>query len=277
MKTLIAICLICISGFVQATSTPRIVTLGGAVTEIAYALGVGSQLVGSDTTSYFPSQAEQLPKVGYLRALSAEGILSLDPHLVLVSSEAGPAAVLDQIKSAQVRVIRLPASRSLADIRSTITRMGKVLQRQAEAQALTSKIDAQSDTLTAVIANRPKHKVLFILQHGTSSPQIAGYGTAAHSIISLSGGTNVAGHIQGYKPLSAEAAIALNPDVIVTTTRGLVQAGGKDALLQSPGLAMTTAARRGQLIAMDALLLLGFGPRTVQAALALHHSYPTHD
>ena len=73
---------------------PRIVSVSGATTEIVYALGAEKQLVGSDTTSLFPAAALQTPKVGYMRQLSAEGLLSLKPDAVITTHEAGPAAVL---------------------------------------------------------------------------------------------------------------------------------------------------------------------------------------
>jgi iron complex transport system substrate-binding protein len=266
----------------MAQSHERIITIGGALTEIVYALGAEKQLVGSDTTSYYPPAAEALPKVGYQRALSAEGILSLQPDAILLTEEAGPPAVLQQIESAGVELLTLKAGRSLEDVTQNIAALGKALQRQEEAAKLIETLQADAQKLQAATQHfkedakqgaTPRKKVLFILQHGGGAPMVAGAATAADSIITLSGAENAVQDYEGYKPLTPEAAVALKPEVILTTTQGLTQAGGEEGLLQSPGLALTPAAKHGHIIAMDSLLLLGFGPRTVQAAWQLHKAY----
>ena len=96
-----------------ADTPKRVVSVGGALTETVYALGAGELLVGSDTTSYYPEAAANSPKVGYQRALSAEGILSLSPDLVIMTDEAGPPPVLAQLNSAGVNMLTLNAGRSL--------------------------------------------------------------------------------------------------------------------------------------------------------------------
>lgn len=259
---------------VAAEAPRRVVTIGGALTEIVYALEAQEILVGNDTTSYYPSAAERLPKVGYQRALSAEGIVSLYPDLVILTEEAGPPAVLAQLQAANIPILSLRAGRSLADVRDAIRVIARALKKEQAGRALTDAIDHQTAELAKVTAGQPTDKrVLFILQHGGGAPMAAGRETAADSIIRLSGARNAVSGYAGYKPLTPEAAVALQPDVILTTARGLAQAGGKDALLTAPGLSLTPAARTGSLIVMDALLLLGFGPRTVQAAATLHEAY----
>ena len=257
-----------------AEAPRRVVTIGGSLTEIVYALEAQEILVGNDTTSYYPPAAERLPKVGYQRALSAEGIVSLYPDLVILTEEAGPPAVLAQLQAANIPILSLRAGRSLADVRDAIRVIARALKKEQAGRALTDAIDHQTAELAKVTAGQPTDKrVLFILQHGGGAPMAAGRETAADSIIRLSGARNAVSGYAGYKPLTPEAAAALQPDVILTTARGLVQAGGKDALLTAPGLSLTPAARTGSLIVMDALLLLGFGPRTVQAAATLHEAY----
>ena len=257
-----------------AEAPRRVVTIGGALTEIVYALEAQEILVGNDTTSYYPPAAERLPKVGYQRALSAEGIVSLYPDLVILTEEAGPPAVLAQLQAANIPILQLRAGRSLADVRDAIRVIARALKREGAGSALIEAIARQTAELAKVTARHPADKrVLFILQHGGGAPMAAGRETAADSIIRLSGARNAVSGYAGYKPLTPEAAAALQPDVILTTARGLAQAGGKDALLTAPGLSLTPAARTGSLIVMDALLLLGFGPRTVQAAATLHEAY----
>ena len=257
-----------------AEAPRRVVSIGGALTEIVYALEAQEVLVGNDTTSYYPPAAERLPKVGYQRALSAEGIVSLSPDLVMLTEEAGPPAVLAQLQAANIPVLQLRAGRSLTDVRDAIRVIARALKKDRAGSALIDAIDRQTAELAKVTARHPADKrVLFILQHGGGAPMAGGRETAADSIIRLSGAQNAVTEYTGYKPLTPEAAAALQPDVILTTARGLAQAGGKDALLAAPGLSLTPAARTGSLIVMDALLLLGFGPRTVQAAATLHEAY----
>lgn len=257
-----------------AEAPRRVVSIGGALTEIVYALEAQEVLVGNDTTSYYPPAAERLPKVGYQRALSAEGIVSLSPDLVMLTEEAGPPAVLAQLQAANIPVLQLRAGRSLTDVRDAIRVIAGALKKDRAGSALIDAIDRQTAELAEVTARHPTDKrVLFILQHGGGAPMAGGRETAADSIIRLSGAQNAVTEYTGYKPLTPEAAAALQPDVILTTARGLAQAGGKDALLAAPGLSLTPAARTGSLIVMDALLLLGFGPRTVQAAATLHEAY----
>ena len=257
-----------------AEAPRRVVSIGGALTEIVYALEAQEVLVGNDTTSYYPPAAEHLPKVGYQRALSAEGIVSLSPDLVMLTEEAGPPAVLAQLQAANIPILQLRAGRSLTDVRDAIRVIARALKKDRAGSALIDAIDRQTAELAKVTARHPTDKrVLFILQHGGGAPMAGGRETAADSIIRLSGAQNAVTEYTGYKPLTPEAAAALQPDVILTTARGLAQAGGKDALLAAPGLSLTPAARTGSLIVMDALLLLGFGPRTVQAAATLHEAY----
>ncbi|MFC4272586.1 ABC transporter substrate-binding protein [Sneathiella chungangensis] len=255
----------------SADAPMRIVSIGGALTETIYAIGAGDRIVGSDTTSYYPEAAAALPKVGYQRALSAEGILSLGPELIIMSDESGPPAVLEQLKKAGVNMLTLTAGRSLEDVKTTIETISKTLEKESEGASLIAQITGMQDRLREVSDRQtdPPH-VMFILQHSGGAPMVAGKNTAADSIIRLAGGINAVADYEGYKPLSPESAASLAPDVLLLTTQGLAQAGGEASLLSVPGLSLTPAAGNGRIIAMDALLLLGFGPRTAEAALELN-------
>lgn len=249
----------------------RVVTIGGAVTEIVYQLGAGDSLVGNDTTSYFPAEAEMLPKVGYQRALSAEGVLSLEPELIIMTEEAGPPKVIEQLKAAGISIVTVRAGRAVEDVIDNINVIASALEREEQAQQVVSSIINAREKLAAAIAEQNnKQRVLFILQHGGGAPMVAGNDTAANSIINLAGASNAVEDYSGYKPLTPEAAINQAPDAILITDQGLEQAGGIDNLLHIPGLALTPAGKNKRVIAMDSLLLLGFGPRTVDAATQLN-------
>jgi len=271
IKVLFSLVLVLVSSAALAENPKRIVAVGGALTEIVYGLGAGDLLVGADTTSYFPEQAAQLPKVGYQRALSAEGILSLTPDLVILSEEAGPPAVLAQLKTAGVSVLQVQAGRSLSDVKESIQIIGSALGKSEQSSALISNLESASTKLNKTIAEqKDKKRIMFILQHSGGAPMVAGMDTAASSVIELSGAENAVKEYNGYKPLSPESAIAIAPDIILVTTQGLEQAGGIASLLNKPGINLTPAAKQGNVIAMDTLLLLGFGPRTAEAATELN-------
>ena len=274
MKTGLTLLLLFIMQPVAGETGKRLITIGGALTEIVYQLGKEALLVGSDTTSYYPAAAEQLPKVGYQRTLSAEGILSLNPDLIIYTDEAGPPAVLEQLKMTDVGLLELKAGRSLEDVIDNIKTIAETLDATARGQALIQELMAKKQGLDrAIAAADSAKKVMFILQHRGNTPLVAGKKTAADSIITLSGADNAVTDYEGYRPLTPEAAITQAPDIILITRQTLEHTGGQANLLKAPGLALTPAGIRGHVIAMDALLMIGFGPRIVDAALELHERY----
>lgn len=253
---------------VLAHAKERVVSAGGGVTEIVYALGAESQLVGVDTSSVYPEEATSLPQVGYARALSAEGLLSLSPSLLLCYEEAGPPATLQQIEDAGVRIVKLPSEPDADNLELRIHTIAEALGASEKAPALVTKVRMElQEALNTRSALSPR--VLFIYARAGGILNVSGTDTHADAMIRLAGGKNAVEGFKGYKPLTAEAAVVASPDVILVTSRGLEDAGGKEALLQHPGLARTPAAKAGRVVVMDDLLLLGFGPRLGQAVREL--------
>jgi iron complex transport system substrate-binding protein len=243
-----------------ARAAERVVSAGGGVTEIVYALGLEDCLVGVDTSSVYPAEASRLPQVGYARALSAEGILSLDPTLLVCYEEAGPPTTLGQIEKAGVRLLRLPSHPTPKNVELRISAVAEALGAPDRAGPLIGRLRGElADALRHQPPGRPC--VLFIYARSGGILNASGTGTHADAMIRLAGGINAVHGYEGYKPLTAEAALLANPDVILVTSRGIEEAGGMDALLGHPGLADTPAARMRRVVAMDDLLLLGFGPR----------------
>lgn len=254
-----------------AEEPKRIVSIGGANTEILYALGFEGQIVGTDTSSIFPKEAQSTPKVGYARSLSVEGILSLRPDLVLLNNEAGPPAVLAQLKQTGVPVLMTKAARSLADTRENIETIAEYLGAKAAKEKVLSKIDRDLALLKEKGAQQKKApRVLFIMQHGGGAPMVAGGQTAADSILKIAGAENAVTQYDGYKPLTPEAAVKMDMDYILVTDLGVKAAGGMDQFLNLPGIRMTEAAKNKRVIVMDPLYLLGFGPRVGEAAFLLY-------
>lgn len=263
------------TGAVLAQEASRVLILGGDLTEIAFALGAAEDIVGVDYTALWPPEASELPHVGYLRRLSAEGMLSLMPDRVLAAPDAGPASALDKLRAAGVTVETGPGGIGFDAVVPKIAFMGRALGREAEAEALAAQVTVKMAAVEAALAGvsgRPS--VLFLISVANGAPMAGGTETAADAMIRLAGGRNAAEEFSGYKPLSAEAAIGLAPEVVLLPEHAAGPAGGAAAAVAQAGLTDTPAGRDGRIVVMDGLKLLGFGPRTPQAvaelARALH-------
>ncbi len=244
----------------------RWVSAGGSLSEWIVELGGEAKLIGVDTTSQHPASLKALPSIGYQRQLAAEGILSLEPDLLLGSEEMGPPPVLEQVKRAGVHVEALSTHADLPTLERSLTRIGVLLgaERRA-AQVLADyrqRLQAQEHWVAAAQRSQPAPRVLLLLGHAGSSPMAAGQDTAAAWLIEQAGGRNVTTHAS-YKALSTEALLALDPQVVIFADRNLAGGGAKQALLkQNPALAATRAARDGRLLELDPTLLVGgLGPR----------------
>ena len=244
----------------------RLVSVGGSTTEIVYALGAEDELVGVDSTSLYPKAADALPDIGYVRQLSAEGLLSLKPTLILAGSEAGPEAALTQTASAGVTVVKLEEGYTPEEVAKHIEAVGAALGREEKAAEIAKAFRGDIEAVLAEVADVKTHpRVLFMLQAGRGPMLVSGKGTAADAMIALAGGVNAVSEFNGYKPFSPEAATLAAPDVILMTTDTVEALGGADKVLSQAALAPTPAARDGRLVSMDALYLAGFGPRLAHA------------
>jgi iron complex transport system substrate-binding protein len=257
-------------GRVSAAPEFRIVSVGSSVTEIIYALGAETLLVGVDTTSLYPEAARRLPQVGYMRALSAEGVLSLKPTLVIATTAAGPAAALDQLRATGIEVMVLPDRYTYESVIAKIEAIGRATDRVALADDLVARGRSEMAQLQSRLSTATKRpRVLFLLSMGGGAPQAAGRDTAADGMIRLAGGINAIDGYAGYRPLTPEAVIASAADFVLVTRQTVEALGGIPAILDQPALRQTPAGRTGQVLQFDTLLLLGFGPRTPQAAMQL--------
>ncbi len=255
-----------LSTLASAAPAPRIVSLNGTISEIICDLGRQSQLVGVDVTSTYPATLDKLPKVGHTRTISAEGVLAQNPTLVIGTTESLKSEVAAQLKSAGVRVELFKQTYSVEGTKQLIKEVAAAFGASAQVPALLQKLDAQ---LAQVRKPTKAPKVLFIYARGTGTMMVAGQGTQVEKIMQLAGGQNAATGFTEFKPLTAEALVAANPDVLLLFDSGLQSLGGKAGLLQVPGIAQTTAGRTGRVVEMDGQLLTGFGPRLGLAAAEL--------
>ncbi len=252
------------------STASRVVSVGGSLTEIVYALEATDGLVGTDTSSGYPEAATRLPQVGYQRRLSAEGVLSLNPTLMLATADAGPPAAIAQIRSAGVPVMVVPTARTADGVKEKIRTVARALGREEKGEELTRNLDADLALAREYVAGAGKKpRVLFIYARGQGTMMVSGSGTSADTMIQLAGAENAVSGYENYKPLTAEAVVAASPDVILMLSTGLESLGGVDGLLKAPGVALTPAGKSRRIVAMDGLFLLGFGPRTGKAVLEL--------
>ena len=186
-----------------ANGAPRVVVVGGALTEIIYELGGESSIVGVDTTSQWPEAAKSFPQVGYQRSLSAEGVLSLKPDLVLATAEAGPPEVLEQIRGAGVTIQSFPENHSLAGVENRVLGIAESLGLESAGQRLVERLRAEMTAARELVSQASDSpRVLFLLAVGKGAPLASGEGTSAHAMIEMAGGENVFATMKGYKPVS---------------------------------------------------------------------------
>lgn len=247
-----------------------VLSIGGSVTEIVYALGQGDRLIARDTTSTYPAAVNDLPDVGYMRALSPEGVLSVAPDLVLSEEGAGPPETIALLREADIAFVTIPGGFDAEAIDAKIRAVGAALNVPERAEALAEKVQAEIAAATEQAQRKAPKRVLFLLSAQGGKLMAGGTGTAADAIIRMAGGVNAADGFPGYKTLTDEAATAAAPDVILMMDRGGDHAATPETLFALPALAVTPAAETGALIKMDGLKMLGFGPRTAEAVRQLN-------
>lgn len=236
----------------------RIISAGSAVTELILALHAEQSLVAVDVTSQLP-EGQPLPKIGYHRRLSAEGLLALSPTKLIGSDEMGPAPVLQQLKSTGVDIEVVNTQANVDGLKARIDQIAAILNKPQEAQQLKSLVDQQVQSLKANQPTVQKKKVLFLLIHEGRTANVAGTDTTPDAIIRLAGAINpAADRITAYKPLSSESMVEMQPDVILVSDRSFEKLGGPDAIIKMmPLLAATPAGQNKQIMAIDGAALVG--------------------
>ncbi|EKY4879130.1 heme/hemin ABC transporter substrate-binding protein [Vibrio vulnificus] len=236
----------------------RIISAGSAVTELILALHAEQSLIAVDVTSQLPD-GQQLPKIGYHRRLSAEGLLALSPTKLIGSDEMGPAPVLQQLKSTGVDIEVVNTQANVDGLKARIDQIAAILNKPQEAQQLKSLVDQQVQSLKANQPTNQKKKVLFLLIHEGRAANVAGTDTTPDAIINLAGAINpAADKITAYKPLSSESMVEMQPDVILVSGRSFEKLGGPDAIIKMmPLLAATPAGQNKQIMTIDGAALVG--------------------
>jgi len=236
-----------------------VVSIDGALTEIVYQLGEENRLAAVDTTSVYPERAQKLPQVGYMRQLSAEGILSVKPSLVIASGDAGPESVFEQLQAAGVKVVRIKSADTIDGVAEKIQRVADALNVSEKGKVLAEEFRQQSKQVLADIPQGAAPKTLFLLGASGRGLMAAGKNTRAQAFMDLLGAHNVISY-SGYKPVSAEAALQAAPQFVLVG-----HTGPADSSSVKETLAMTPAAQKDAVHSVDVGLVLGFGPRLPEA------------
>ncbi len=244
------------------TDTSRIVSVGGSLTEIVFALGAEDMLAGRDQTSVYPDTVKKLPDIGYMRQLAPEGVLSVNPTGILLLEGSGPQDTLDVLKKASVPMIVVPEAFTGESVVRKIEIVGKALGLEDKAGTLAAEVSRDIETAEkAATVHSSRKRVLFVLSAPGGRMMASGTGTAADGMIKLAGGENVISEYHGYKQLTDEAVEKAAPDMILIMDTG-ADGMTPETLMKNPVIAATPAGRNGNIVSMEASYLLGFGPRT---------------
>lgn len=253
-----------------AKDDSRVVIAGGSITEIFYLLGIEDRIVALDITSTYPEEAKNFPSVGYVRMLSAEGLLSMNPSIILGENDMGPPTVIEQVRETGVDLKIIPEEKSIQGIIEKIRCVASIMGVSSLAEDLINheyieKYSQIKQNKDKVLSKNISAMVIYSMQ-GTS-PIVCGTGESGDAFLKLIGVKNAFSSFEGWKPASAESIIANNPDYIIVTSRLLKRFSSIEELKNHPALSQTTAAQSDKIIAKDGMAMMGFGPRTLDCAL----------
>ncbi|MEM7575565.1 MAG: ABC transporter substrate-binding protein [Bacteroidota bacterium] len=254
------------------TSANKIVSLSGTITELFFKLGMQDKLVGVDITSTYPEAARELPQLGHISQLNAESILALEPDLIVhESSSTGPSEVLTQLASSGIEVVEIETSHRLENPLEVLDQLNEHFEiptgkRDILAQTIAANQASLTEYLSLIDGNP---RVLFLYARGMGRLMVGGSATSAAQVIELAGGINAIQSFEDFEALTPEALVEASPDIILMFSSGLASLDGKEGLAQIPGMSATPAFQNDRIIAMDGLLLTGFGPRSSDAILEL--------
>jgi iron complex transport system substrate-binding protein len=247
----------------------RIISLSGAITETLYELGYGANLVGVDVTSTYPAETAQLPKVGHVRSLNAEGLLSLKPTIILAETSEFNSPALKQLEASGIRISFVEKPFTLDAPAILYSSVAKTLGVPAQNyQGALDSMQKDRELLADNAAQLSKHpKIVFIYSRAKGQTMLAGKNTAAAAMIDAVGGINPLNDFEDFRAFSQEGLMAANPDVLLLFSTGKGEAADWAIVEQIPGVAETNAGKNKHIIFMDGNYVLGFGPRCVSAAL----------
>lgn len=254
-------------------ASERIISAGAAITEIIYALNAESQLVAVDLTSKTLVKGAY-PLVGYHRQLSAESLMSLTPDRIIGSNEMGPSSTLKLLKQGGIDVDVVNSGETVKDLLERIDEVAALTNKTPVAASLKAEVSKKVEAIQAhLLTQSTPKKVLFLMIHDGRPANVAGRSTTADTVIRLAGAINpAASTVEAYKPISAEAMVQMQPDIILLSGRTLSSIGTIDDLLKKmPLLAATPAGKNKALATIDGTALIGgLGLKSIDEAERLN-------
>jgi iron complex transport system substrate-binding protein len=241
----------------------RIVCVSKQMTEYLFALGLGDKIVGIDLTSTYPPETKNLTTVGYHRHLSAEGIISLDPTVVIHQGDVAPPNVMPQLEKVGIPIKQYPAGSTLDSAKIVLKMVAHDYGVDSLADRLNKNLDTQLAKADSIVKKYPTKPRVMIIHFGQQRNQYFIMGTkgTANAMLTLAGGINAA-DTTSFRDLSPEVILRSQPDVILATDFGFDKAGSKEKFMQLPGIALTPAAKNGKIYRIEEHDLVYFGPRT---------------
>jgi iron complex transport system substrate-binding protein len=267
IKIVLTLLAIFLAASTKASKPLRIVSANGTLSEIISGLGLEKQLVGVDITSTYPASLDKVPKIGHNRSIAAEGIIALNPDVIVYTDQSMLSpSLIKQLNSSGKKVVEFKHEYTKEGAIKLIREVGAYFNAKPQAEKMVKTLEADLAKITKPAS--PK-KLLFIYARGTGTLMVSGTGTSLDRLFSLTGNKNAVQGFTEFKPLTAESLLAANPDVLVLFSSGLDSVEGADGLLKVPGIANTNAGRNRKIVAMDGQFLTGFGPRLGKAAIEL--------
>tara|TARA_B100000676_G_C18050793_1_gene831032 strand:- start:1263 stop:2141 length:879 start_codon:yes stop_codon:yes gene_type:complete len=249
-----------------ADDPSRIVSIGSSITEIIYFLNSQDQIIAIDITSNFPEDAKKFPSVGYIRNLSAEGLLSTNPSIIISEDDIGPKNIIKQIQDTKTELRIIPEEQTLNGIIQKIQCVGNIIGQQKEAE---EKISSEINPVINKIKEIKKEKdlsnikIMMILSTEGNSTVVAGSNTSGDSFIKMLGATNIFESINGWKAVTAETILLKNPDYIIIPEKDLHKQSNVNTISENVILKETNAGKNNGYIIKDGMAILGYGPRTI--------------
>lgn len=245
----------------QGQDSLRIVSLNGTISEVISELGLEDKIVGTDVASTYPASLNSKPKVGHNKKIPVEGVIALKPNLIIGTKTEVTPETTEQFKQAGIRVILFDQEYSIDGTRKLIKGVSDSLSLTNKGDSIIANFDKAIHSVEAYSRGQEKPKVLFIYARGAGTMMVGGIGTQVDKVIDLAGGVNVAKDFKDYKPLTAEALVSYNPDVLLLFSSGLSSLGNESGILNVQGVKETNAGKNKKIVAMDGQLLTGFSSR----------------
>src|SRR5690349_15539176 len=253
------------------TGPQRYVVISPIYNEIIWALGAQNEVVGVDLSTTYPPDVKHKETVGYHRALSAEGILSLHPTAVIHDNNIGPPQVVQQLQQLNIPMKTFSARNDSIDgAKALIREMGAYFHKESRAEELCNTIDSQRAASLAKVKQYPDHPRVAVIHFGRASNVYmvvgkggGGDGGGVSQMIELAGGQMAVENRGMQRMESPEILAQANPDVILLTDYGYDRLNGSmDQIKALPGVATSNAARDNRIFRIEENVLNYFGPRS---------------